>query len=175
MPNNQPPGSGNDWSEDIAYGCGLCGEGNLAPMDTDVVIHGDVLDPFLGSGATALAARATGRHYVGIKCDESYAQIARERVEANLPIEPPSTPQQRKPPMNPVTSLLATFVRKQLFRAGCAPEVLVSPDDYASLRPYLDANRGVRVDGERILVGVDLGLSSGKMTAPYALPTPMVA
>ena len=40
-----------------------------------------ILDPFMGSGTTALAARACGRHYVGYEIDDSYIQIARERIE----------------------------------------------------------------------------------------------
>lgn len=39
-----------------------------------------VLDPFLGSGTTAVAAIRTGRHYVGYDLDESYVQLAERRV-----------------------------------------------------------------------------------------------
>jgi len=39
-----------------------------------------VLDPFLGSGTTAVAAVRSGRHYVGYDMDESYVRIAEERV-----------------------------------------------------------------------------------------------
>lgn len=41
-----------------------------------------VLDPFLGSGTTALAALQTGRHYVGYDTDESYVERARARLRA---------------------------------------------------------------------------------------------
>ena len=40
-----------------------------------------ILDPFLGSGTTALAALDTGRHFVGYELDASYAQIAQERID----------------------------------------------------------------------------------------------
>jgi len=40
-----------------------------------------VLDPFLGSGSTAVAAARTGRHYVGYDLDPAYVAIAEERVE----------------------------------------------------------------------------------------------
>jgi len=44
--------------------------------------EGDViLDPFMGSGTTALAAREAGRHYIGYEVDESYAQLARQRLQ----------------------------------------------------------------------------------------------
>ena len=39
-----------------------------------------VLDPFMGSGSTLVAAARTGRRYVGYDLDESYVAIARERV-----------------------------------------------------------------------------------------------
>lgn len=41
-----------------------------------------VLDPFMGSGTTAVAAKNTGRHYVGYDTDRSYVDQARERVES---------------------------------------------------------------------------------------------
>jgi len=42
-----------------------------------------VLDPFMGSGQTALAARRAGRHYVGYELNEDYVKLARSRIEAN--------------------------------------------------------------------------------------------
>ena len=39
-----------------------------------------VLDPFLGSGSTALAAFETGRSCIGIEINEKYARIARNRI-----------------------------------------------------------------------------------------------
>jgi site-specific DNA-methyltransferase (adenine-specific) len=39
-----------------------------------------VLDPFIGSGTTALAAAETGRHYVGFDLDPDYLKIAEERL-----------------------------------------------------------------------------------------------
>jgi site-specific DNA-methyltransferase (adenine-specific) len=42
---------------------------------------GLVLDPFLGSGATAVAARKLGRCYVGIDCVSEYCAMARRRIE----------------------------------------------------------------------------------------------
>ncbi|HSO95347.1 MAG TPA: site-specific DNA-methyltransferase [Acidimicrobiia bacterium] len=39
-----------------------------------------VLDPFMGSGSTAVAAVRTGRHYVGYDTDASYVTLAEERV-----------------------------------------------------------------------------------------------
>ena len=39
-----------------------------------------VLDPFIGSGTTALAAQNLGRHYVGIELSELYYEIACNRA-----------------------------------------------------------------------------------------------
>ena len=39
-----------------------------------------VLDPFIGSGTTAMAAKQLGRKYVGIDINEEYCQIARQRL-----------------------------------------------------------------------------------------------
>ena len=44
-----------------------------------------VLDPFMGSGTTALAALDTGRHYIGYELDESYAALAHQRIEERNP------------------------------------------------------------------------------------------
>ena len=43
--------------------------------------EGDVvLDPFMGSGTTAVAAVRTGRHYIGFETDQSYVDRSNERV-----------------------------------------------------------------------------------------------
>jgi site-specific DNA-methyltransferase (adenine-specific) len=39
-----------------------------------------VLDPFMGSGTTAIAALRTGRHFVGYDTDQNYVDMALERV-----------------------------------------------------------------------------------------------
>lgn len=40
-----------------------------------------VLDPFMGSGTTAIACLDLGRHYVGIEAMESYYKLAQESIE----------------------------------------------------------------------------------------------
>ena len=40
-----------------------------------------VLDPFIGSGQTALASLKSGRHYVGYELNEEYLALAKNRIE----------------------------------------------------------------------------------------------
>lgn len=42
-----------------------------------------VLDPFIGSGTTAIAATAEGRRWIGIEISETYCRLARERIRAH--------------------------------------------------------------------------------------------
>ena len=39
-----------------------------------------VLDPFLGSGTTAIACEKLHRHWIGIEIDKKYCEIAKERI-----------------------------------------------------------------------------------------------
>jgi DNA modification methylase len=43
-----------------------------------------VLDPFMGSGTTAVACHRTGRKFIGIEKDARYFEIARKRLENEL-------------------------------------------------------------------------------------------
>lgn len=48
-----------------------------------------VLDPFIGSGTTAVAARQLGRQFIGIDIAEGYCQVARNRldkIETKIPM-----------------------------------------------------------------------------------------
>ncbi len=40
-----------------------------------------ILDPFMGSGQTAIAAIKTGRHYVGYEINEEYVELANRRIK----------------------------------------------------------------------------------------------
>jgi DNA modification methylase len=41
-----------------------------------------ILDPFMGSGTTGVAAMQTGRRFVGIEIDPTYYEIAERRIKA---------------------------------------------------------------------------------------------
>ena len=40
-----------------------------------------VLDPFLGSGSTAIAVLSTGRNFVGYEISQDYVELAQKRIE----------------------------------------------------------------------------------------------
>jgi DNA modification methylase len=43
-----------------------------------------VLDPFLGSGTTAIACIKQGRHYLGVELFEEFCEIAAKRIESQM-------------------------------------------------------------------------------------------
>ena len=42
-----------------------------------------ILDPFMGSGTTAVVAQGLGRHFIGFEISEEYCDVARKRIEKN--------------------------------------------------------------------------------------------
>jgi site-specific DNA-methyltransferase (adenine-specific) len=57
-----------------------------------------VLDPFMGSGQTALAALQAGRRFVGYEVDESYVRLAEDRLhraEGGMPLDANSPLQEK--------------------------------------------------------------------------------
>ena len=46
-----------------------------------------VLDPFIGTGTTAIAAKRLGRKYIGIDIDRKYVEITKEKLEGVAPTQ----------------------------------------------------------------------------------------
>ena len=46
---------------------------------------GIVLDPFLGSGTTAAAAKSLDRRYIGIEINPEYCNLAKQRIGGESP------------------------------------------------------------------------------------------
>jgi len=78
--------------------------GHLAPKPVELIENiikhssneGDtILDPFMGSGTTAIACINTGRNFIGIEKEQKYVELARRRVEmARRRVEEVTTCQQ---------------------------------------------------------------------------------
>lgn len=46
-----------------------------------------VLDPFFGTGTTGAVAKRLGRHWIGCEREDSYIEVANERIELALPLD----------------------------------------------------------------------------------------
>jgi site-specific DNA-methyltransferase (adenine-specific)/site-specific DNA-methyltransferase (cytosine-N4-specific) len=71
----------------MATECGNKGHSAAFPIDLPkwfiklfTESNGLVLDPFLGSGTTALAAIELGRNYTGIEINPEYVELSKERI-----------------------------------------------------------------------------------------------
>ena len=108
---NDDPGFGDSGSAARFFYCAKAsrserGEGNVHPTVKPIALMrylvrlvtrkgGRILDPFMGSGTTGIAAVQEGMRFVGIEKDEHYYEIAQSRVCAAKPIT--STTQQELP------------------------------------------------------------------------------
>ncbi len=92
-----------------------------------------ILDPFMGSGTTAVAAKVYGRHYIGIEQSERYCRIARERIEATIPGEqrpiPPFCYEEipDRPPLGKSARIVYDYITARLENASTLSMKLTQP------------------------------------------------
>ncbi len=80
---------GGSRRQDLALHPTVKPTGLVADAILDVTRRGDlVLDLFLGSGTTLMAAERTGRHFRGLDIDPAYVDIAIDRWAARTGLEP---------------------------------------------------------------------------------------
>jgi len=89
-----------------AHVCSSCGRPWTRPVTRDpeattpeapapvcrcdqVPVPGVVLDPFLGSGTTAIVAERNGRHWIGVELNPAFAAIAARRINDSRPLGGP--------------------------------------------------------------------------------------
>jgi DNA modification methylase len=111
-----------------------------------------VLDPFLGSGTTAVAAVRTGRRYVGYDTDPSYIAIAKQRVaEERRALAPKVQGKRGAPVVLPRTSGTDHF-QARATEEGKAAQALAM--DILTAAGFEIVERDYRVPGVGILVNV---------------------
>jgi DNA modification methylase len=66
--------------DDNDHPCAYPVELAIRPIRSSCPSGGTVLDPFMGSGTTLLAARLLGRKAIGIEIEERYCEIAAKRL-----------------------------------------------------------------------------------------------
>ena len=105
-----------------------------------------VLDPFVGSGTTAVAAMLEGRHYIGIDQSSRYCEVARRRLET---IDPengtPSMPiQEFQPcsiediPARGSARVVFRYIRDAVAKNGWEPTVIFLSDIANHLQLHKD-------------------------------------
>lgn len=105
-----------------------------------------VLDPFMGSGTTAVAARRLGRHFVGFDADPTYV----ERAIARVAHEPVTLPMEERSLRDIATDILAQtgFVDIE-WQVRPTPGLEIS-------------GRARRLSGESVLFDLVGGLTTGR-------------
>ncbi len=76
-----------------------------------------VLDPFFGTGTTGAVARRLGRRWIGIERDATYVDVARERIDAALPLDERAVTTMMSPKSQPKVAF-GTLVETGMIPAG---------------------------------------------------------
>ena len=113
-----------------------------------------VLDPFLGSGSTAVAAVRKARRYVGYDTDPTYVAIARQRVDEQQRAEEDRAGPHRRPARPTVLTepAGATDLRSRGSEEGKAAQALAV--DIVAAAGFEIVERQRRIPGVGILVDV---------------------
>ena len=99
-----------------------------------------VLDPFFGTGTTGAAAKALGRHFIGIEREEDYAEAALARIDATKRLPPEAlqvTTSKRAEPRIPFGSL----IERGLVKAG---DMLFDPSTRVAARVRADGSIAIK-------------------------------
>ena len=104
--------------------------------------HDIICDVFSGSGTTGVAARATGRHYIGIELDAGYNAKAAERLNCTVETLAPPVPVKRQ------------AVKATLFNADCLKAMTKLADESVDLIA-VDLPYGVSVEAWDKIVPMD--------------------
>ena len=112
-----------------------------------------VLDPFVGSGTTAVAAVRTGRRYVGYDLDEAYIRLAETRVDTErqrLAVEEADSPRHVSLPAIRTPANEGEDVRGRAVREGKAAKeiarILIAANGFGDIREDQRPAGGVEVN-----------------------------
>lgn len=100
-----------------------------------------VLDPFFGTGTTGAVAKRLGRHWIGCEKEDSYCEVAEERIEAALPLDESALKTMQSPKAKPRVAF-GTLVETGYLKPG---------DELSSKNRKVKAN--VRADGSLVWDG----------------------
>jgi modification methylase len=100
-----------------------------------------VLDPFFGTGTTGAVAKRLGRRWIGIEREPGYCDVARERIEAALPLDESALKTMRSPTAAPKVAF-GVLVETGMLKPGA-----VLTDAKRRYRAVVRADGSLEADG----------------------------